>query len=90
MLPVYIIILGLGFYPLFFFQKKRLEWLLAGNVILLIGFVFLFWHLELIDHVYLINLVNNYWPLILVVFGFIFLISSFQKTSGNSNSSSNE
>ena len=90
LLPVYIIILGLGFYPLFLFQNKRWDFLLAGNVILLIGIIFLFWHLELINHLFLINLANNYWPLILIIFGIIFLVSSFYKINRKVNPGSNK
>jgi len=75
---VYTLIFGLAFYPLTLLKNRRLNYLLMGNLITLIGFIFLFWHLEIINHRILITLVDRYWPVIIVLLGLIFLISSFQ------------
>lgn len=75
---VYTLIFGVSFYPLILLRNKRLNYLLIGNLITLIGLIFLFWHFEIINHRLLITLVDRYWPLIIVLLGLIFLISSFQ------------
>lgn len=77
-ISVYMLIFGLAFYPVFFFGKKKLNYLLIGNLITLVGLIFLFWHLEIIDHHFLIRFIDNYWPLAIVLLGIIFLIGSFQ------------
>ena len=77
-IPVYVLIMGLSFYPLYFFYQRKINHLLIGNFITLIGLVFLFWHLELIDHYFLISLFDKYWPLVMIILGLIFLIGSFQ------------
>jgi hypothetical protein len=78
-ISVYVLILGLSFYPVFFFGNRKLNHLLVGNLITLIGLMFLFWHLEVIDHRFLINFIDRYWPLVLIILGLIFLIGSFQQ-----------
>lgn len=75
---VYTLIFGISFYPLILLKDKKLNYLLIGNLITLIGLIFLFWHLEVINHRILITLVDKYWPVIIVLLGLIFLISSFQ------------
>lgn len=77
-ISIYVLIFGLAFYPLFIFGKKKLNYLLIGNLLTLIGLMFLFWHLELIDHNFLIRLIDNYWPLVIIILGVIFLVGSFQ------------
>lgn len=82
-IPIYVLILGLSFYPMFFFGNRKLNHLLVGNLITLIGLMFLFWHLEVIDHHFLIKFIDRYWPLILIILGLIFLIGSFQHQRKN-------
>lgn len=77
-ISIYVLILGLSFYPLFFFYMRKINYLLIGNLITLIGLTFLLWHLEVIDHYFLINFIDRYWPLVLIILGLIFLIGSFQ------------
>lgn len=83
-IAVYTIIFGLSFYPLFFFKGRRMNYLLTGNLIALIGLLFLFWHLEIINHYYLINIVDKYWPVAIILVGMIILISAFQHRENNS------
>jgi hypothetical protein len=87
-ISIYVLIFGLAFYPIFIMGKKKLNYLLIGNLLTLIGLMFLFWHLEIIDHNFLIHLIDNYWPLVIIFLGLIFLIGSFQfpqKKSGKVN-----
>lgn len=75
---VYTLIFGISFYPLILLKNKRLNYLLIGNLITLIGFIFLFWHFEIINHRFLITMVDRYWPITIILLGLIFLIGSFQ------------
>lgn len=77
-LAAYTLIAGLSFYPVFIFGKKKLNSLLFANFVTLIGLMFLFWHFEIIKHQFFIRLVDRYWPLIIVIFGIILVISALQ------------
>lgn len=77
-ISVYTMIFGLAFYPLLLLRGKRWNYLLFGNLITLIGLIFLFWHLEVIDHRYLISFVDRYWPMVIIFAGLILLFSAFQ------------
>jgi hypothetical protein len=78
-IPVYTIILGLSFYPVFIIKKRKWDSLLLGNLIILLGILFLFWHFELIPHQYLIDITNNYWPLILILLGLLIIFNGLRK-----------
>ena len=77
-IAAYTLIAGLSFYPVFIFGSNKLNSLLFGNFVTLIGLMFLFWHLEIIKHQFFIRLIDRYWPLIIVIFGIILVISAFQ------------
>jgi len=77
-IAAYTLIIGLSFYPVFILGNKRLNSLLIGNLVTLIGLMFLFWHLEIIKHQFLVRLIDRFWPLIIVILGVILLISAFQ------------
>lgn len=77
-IAAYTLIIGLSFYPVFIVCNKKLNSLLMGNFITLIGLMFLFWHLEIIKHQFFISLIDRYWPLIIVILGVILVISAFQ------------
>ena len=77
-IAAYTLIAGLSFYPVFIFGKKKLNSLLFGNFITLMGLMFLFWHFEIIKHQFFVRLIDRYWPLIFVIFGIILVISAFQ------------
>jgi hypothetical protein len=77
-IAAYTLIIGLSFYPVFILGNRRLNSLLIGNLVTLIGLMFLFWHLEIIKHQFFVRLIDRYWPLIIVIFGIILLISAFQ------------
>lgn len=77
-IAAYTLIIGLSFYPVFVFGTKKLNSLLLGNLFTLIGLMFLFWHLEVINHRFFIRLFDRYWPLVIVILGVILVISAFQ------------
>lgn len=77
-ISVYTIIFGLAFYPLFFLNHRRWNYLLFGNLVTLVGLIFLLWHFEVIDSRYLIDIVDKYWPVVVILAGFILLYSAFQ------------
>ncbi|KYK22044.1 hypothetical protein AYK24_02640 [Thermoplasmatales archaeon SG8-52-4] len=78
-IPVYTIIIGLSFYPVFLIEKGKWDKVLLGNLIILVGILFLFWHLELIPNQYLINITNTYWPVILILSGLLIFMKGLRK-----------
>ncbi len=68
--------LGLSFYPLFWFGKRSWNHLLAGNLITLVGLIFLAYYYELIPTRLFVTIVDDYWPVLLILLGVGFLFNA--------------
>lgn len=74
---VFIISLGLSFYPLYIFVAHKWNYLLYGNLIILAGLFFLAYYLDFIPPHLFRAIVNDYWPVAIIVIGLAYLINSF-------------
>ncbi|MFZ0389659.1 MAG: hypothetical protein WAN36_04295 [Calditrichia bacterium] len=66
--------LGLSFYMLFFIKRRDWGYLLTGNVFLLLGILFLMYYLKYIPSRLFIQLVDVYWPLLIILAGLAVVI----------------
>lgn len=71
---VFTIALGISFYSLFFFKRRDWGYLLFGNFIIIIGLFFLLEYMKKLPSYLLIDTVDQFWPLLLIVFGLILLM----------------
>jgi hypothetical protein len=79
---VFVIFLGVSFYPLYLFVNRKWNYLLYGNLIILAGLLFLAYYLDFIPpHVFRM-IVNDYWPVAIIVIGLAYLINAFMQ-NGN-------
>jgi len=76
-LTMFTLTFGFAFYILFFFKNKDWGYLLYGNLLLLIGILFLLEYLRILPPFYFEEAVDLYWPLILIVVGFIVVFRGF-------------
>jgi len=76
-LTIFTLTFGFSFCILFFFKNKDWGYLLYGNLLLLIGILFLLEYLQLLPPFYFEDTVDLYWPLILIVVGFIVILRGF-------------
>ncbi|RMG67706.1 MAG: hypothetical protein D6715_04110 [Calditrichaeota bacterium] len=75
-ISVITLILGVASYIKFIFQERHWEDLIWGNVILLLGFLFFFDYLGIIPGSVLIQLVDVYWPVFLILIGLGLVIAA--------------
>jgi hypothetical protein len=73
-LTVFTLTFGFSFYILFFFKNKDWGYLLYGNLLLLIGILFLLEYLRFLPPFYFEDTVDLYWPVIFIVVGFIVIL----------------
>jgi hypothetical protein len=74
---VFIILSGVSFYPLYIFAAQKWNYLLYGNLILLTGLLFLAYYLDFISPHLFRTIVEDYWPVALIIIGFGYLIHAF-------------
>jgi hypothetical protein len=70
---------GISFYSLYMLKRKRLAYLLYGNLISLIGLFFLLEHMGKLPSYLLVYGVDTYWPVLLIAIGLIVLANSFMR-----------
>jgi len=68
--------IGLSFYPLFGFGKRNWNHLLTGNLITLVGLIFLAYYYDFIPTRLFVTLVDDYWPVLLILLGMGFLFNA--------------
>lgn len=73
-LSAFTIAAGLAFYPLYLWGSRKWNYLLFGNLILLTGLLFLGYYLEMIPDGLFISVMEDYWPVGLIVIGIAYLI----------------
>lgn len=87
---VIILLLGVSFYPLYFLVNRKWSYLLYGNLIMAAGLLFLAYYLEYIPTYIFRTVVEDYWPVALIIIGIAYLVNSFTRRndyhiSGTSN-----
>lgn len=75
-LSVVTLAVGVSFYPLFWFGKHSWNHLLAGNLITLVGLIFLAYYNDFIPNRLFVTLVDDYWPVLLILLGMGFLFNA--------------
>ncbi len=73
-LSAFTIAAGLAFYPLYLWGSRKWNYLLFGNLILLVGLLFLGYYLEMIPTDLFFAMLEDYWPAGLIVIGIAYLI----------------
>ena len=79
-ISVITLFLGISFYPLFFFKARNWEYLIVGNLVIIMGLLFLLRYLGLIPSRILVRVVDDYWPVFLIIIGLALLIQSFTRS----------
>lgn len=77
-ISVLTILLGFAEYPKFWLQTRNWKDLLYGNLIIIIGLLFLSYHLGLIADRAFDTIINDYWPVALIIVGLAYLIHSLR------------
>ncbi len=91
-ISVLTLILGGAFYIKFLLQSRNWEDLIWGSVLLLVGFLFFFDYLGVLPGAVLIQLVDVYWPIFLILIGLGLIIGSLlnrRRAVGNTPSLNN-
>lgn len=91
-LSAFTIAFGLAHYPAYIFGSIRsLNKLIVGNIVLLVGLIFLSYELEYISTRLFVTIIDDYWPVALILVGVGFIINSIiQRRSTNGPVSSKE
>lgn len=89
-ITVVILLLGVSFYPLYFLVNRKWSYLLYGNLIMAVGLLFLAYYLDYIPTYIFRTVVEDYWPVALIIIGIAYLINSLIRhndyhISGSSN-----
>lgn len=69
---------GISFYSLFIFTKHDWGYLLYGNLLLMIGFIFLLAYLHILPPYLLSETIDAYWPVLLILVGIIVVLRNFR------------
>ncbi|NOX38576.1 MAG: hypothetical protein GXO78_13675 [Calditrichaeota bacterium] len=79
-ISVITLFLGIGFYFLFFFKARNWEYLIVGNLVIIMGLLFLLRYLGLIPSRVLVRVVDDYWPVFLIIIGLALIIQSVSRS----------
>ena len=71
---VYTLTAGIAFYPLFLFGKRNWKHMVFGNLLIGIGVLFLLFHFQVIPYFAFQNIIQDYWPVTLIIVGLAYLI----------------
>lgn len=85
---VFIIFLGISFYPLYLSVNRKWNYLLYGNLVILTGLIFLAYYLDFVPPHIFRALVNDYWPVAIIIIGLAYLINAFKQNRKHSVSGS--
>ena len=78
-ISILIINLGLASYGLFLFGKRDWSYLFYGNLIIILGSFFLLEYMGLFPPNLFINVVDNYWPVFIIIVGIIISFNGFKR-----------
>jgi len=76
--------LGIAFYPLYFLKEKRMEYILYGNIFILVGLFFLLLYVDILPPHLFVTIFDTYWPVLLILLGFGLLIKSIKSRMSSS------
>ena len=76
---VIILLLGVSFYPLYFLVSRKWSYLLYGNLMMAVGLLFLAYYLDYIPPYIFRTVVEDYWPVALIIIGVAYLINSLTR-----------
>ncbi len=79
-ISVITLILGICFYPPFFLKARKWEYLIVGNLVIMMGLLFLMRYLGLIPSRVLVRVVDDYWPVFLIIIGLALLIQALSRS----------
>lgn len=80
-ISIFTIALGLPFYSLFAFRERKWSYLLYGNIITLIGFLFLLESFGELPPEFLQHNFDTYWPVLLILWGLTTMIGAAERKS---------
>lgn len=75
-LSVIMLLSGVSFYPLYFLVSRKWSYLLYGNLMMAVGLLFLAYYLDYIPTYIFRTVVEDYWPVVLIIIGVAYLINS--------------
>ncbi|GAB4367549.1 MAG: hypothetical protein Kow0042_08280 [Calditrichia bacterium] len=78
-ISVLTMVTGISFLVAFIFRRNSWAYLLTGTLVLFIGLFFLLVHLYILPGYLLIEVVDRYWPILLILLGLFIIIDGLKK-----------